>query len=164
MNPFQHYHAFANELMVQNPEAYETLDEEINIIIHKLKFIPKESRPKVKIIQSGSSPIDPDYLSELIDLAGAQEQIFDLQDNSEDILIFIHEHPSFISEIPNLLTNQEKPSKAIGWNKIYLIQKTAFANNIEDYLEDTEILAEIIQSKYFHYGHEGTHWIKFDVQ
>lgn len=72
MDQLKHYTEIANELEGRNPQAFETLEEEINILIHKLKFIPMESRPNVLIQNLNSSVIDQDYLEEIMQVAGGK--------------------------------------------------------------------------------------------
>ncbi|MFZ4260794.1 hypothetical protein ACFRAE_02050 [Sphingobacterium sp. HJSM2_6] len=149
--------------MVQDPAAYEYLEEEINIIIHKLKFIPQENRPRVNLIVQNQANIDTSYITELLSVAGAQVQEQTQEQMQEDIVLFINDSDSFLNEIPKWLGQQVQISNAVANNQIYVIQKPQFAQIRENFLVDTEILAEIIQSKYFHYGHEGQYWIKFDL-
>jgi len=59
MNQLKHYTAIANELHQSEPEKFELLEEEINIIIHKLKFIQIENRPMVEMVDMSHPNADP---------------------------------------------------------------------------------------------------------
>lgn len=163
MNQLKHYTAIANELQQSEPEKFDLLEEEINIIFHKLKFISIESRPMVETIDHSQPAIDPAYLEELNEIAGAQNNPLTKTPENTDILIFIEPSPNFLGSLPQLLKDQYSDFKAVENNNIFIIQKPEFGKHKEDFLLDTEILAEIIQSKYFVFGHEGNHWIKFDL-
>jgi hypothetical protein len=163
MNQLKHYTAIANELQQSEPEKFELLEEEINIIIHKLKFIQIENRPMVEIVDMSQPNADPSYLEEISEIAGAQNNPLVKEAENTEILIFINDSPSFFGALPDLLNGQYSDYKAVSSNNVFVVQKPEFAKHKEDFLLDTEILAEIIQSKYFVYGHEGTHWIKFDL-
>lgn len=157
-----YYSAIAEDLQQHNPEAYEILDEEIHIILHKLKFIPQESRPVTQVIPLGAS-LPGDYLQELMLVAGAQHNEYAVALDDVELLIFIDETNSYLSTLPAQLQETFANCKAVKNNKIFIIQKANFAQDRKDYLQDIEILAEIIQSKYFIFGHEGEYWVKFDV-
>jgi len=163
MDHLKHYTALADNLASTDPQAHETLEEEINILIHKLKFIPMESRPVVLLQNLSASQIEPDYLEEILAVAGGRKAGLENDLAEIDILIFIQESPDFLSKLPSLLSTQYHGSKAVENNQVYIIQKPAFGSQRSDYLQDIEILAEIVQSKYFIYGHEGSHWMKFGL-
>jgi len=163
MNQLKHYTAIANELQQFDPEKFELLEEGINIIVHKLKFIQIENRPIVEIVDFSRPAIDPSYLEEISEIAGAQNNPLVKESENAEILIFINESPSFLSSLPELLNNQYSDYKAANNNNVFIVHKPEFGKNKEDFLLDTEIFAEIIQSKYFVYGHEGDHWIKFSL-
>ena len=163
MNELTYYTEIAEDLQKNNPTAYEELDEEIHIIIHKLKFIPLESRPNVQVISNDQS-IQQDYLQELLKVAGAQPIASAVPLEDVEILIFIDETNNYLSTLPVELQTLYAESKAVKNNQIYIIQKSAFAKDKAAYIQDIEVLAEIVQSKYFVFGHEGEEWIKFDIR
>ncbi len=163
MIQLKHYTAIANELQESEPEKFELLEEEINIIIHKLKFIHIENRPMVEIVDLSNPTADPTYIEEISEIAGAQNNPLVKEPENTEILIFINDNPAFLGTLPDLLNDQYNDYKAVKNNNIFIVQKPEFAKHKEDFLLDTEIFAEIIQSKYFVYGHAGKHWIKFDL-
>lgn len=140
----------------------ERWEEQIDIITHKLKFLPTEAIPKVCIIDQGNNfrAIDSSQLKEKVKIAGGIPND-DLHENTE-ILIIRQRDESLYSLIPELI-EQHQAVKAIVNNKIYIIQSELFEQTDASFLLDLEILAEIIQPKYFVFGRSGDHWIKFEL-
>lgn len=165
MEHLKYYRQIAADLEKNEPEKFERLEEEVRIIIHKLKFIPVESRPLVELVYPNTAvaPI-PSYIEELLELAGAQINPLLHVPDQIPTLIFVDPSPQFVGQLPELLAHDFSDYKAVTENQVYLINKSPFAQSKTDYLLDSEILAEIVQSKYFIFGHEGQHWIKFDLR
>ncbi|ERJ59543.1 hypothetical protein [Sphingobacterium paucimobilis] len=146
----------------QDDALAEYWEEEIDTIIHKLKFLTADAIPSVCIVdqnndfQSSYSPI----LQEKVKVAGGN-LTNSLQD---DIAIFIilQRDESLYGTMPDFL-NRHAGSKAITNNHVYIVQTAQFDENENTYLQDVEILAEIIQPKYFIFGRNGSDWIKFDL-
>jgi iron complex transport system substrate-binding protein len=139
------------------------MEEEINIMIHKLKFLPSENFPTVSILQQESdfAPIYSDELHNKIKIAGANLILEDKQD--AQVLIIIKNDDSLYSTLPTLLEQEWlQATPAYRDNRLFIIESTDFGQN-GNFLKDTEVLAEILQPKYFYYGHEGNEWIKFDL-
>jgi iron complex transport system substrate-binding protein len=69
----QYYEQLLANLQVESPQQAELMEEEINIMIHKLKFLPSENFPTVSILQQESdfAPIYSDELHNKIKIAGA---------------------------------------------------------------------------------------------
>ena len=147
-----------------NTAAAEHLDEEINILIHKLKFIPQEARPSLLVLQQdkGFEPLFNEQLIDALAIAGGRA----LADKMDDptVICVIQADDALYSEITNIL---EDPilsrSTALKNNKLYIIQKPDFAQTPSSFLADVEICAEIAQPKYFVYGREDKDWLKFDI-
>ncbi|MBL1410009.1 hypothetical protein [Sphingobacterium faecale] len=140
----------------------EHWEEEIDTIIHKLKFLTADAIPSVCIIdQNNNFQINQSsLLQEKVKIAGGT-----LVDHfQEDIAIFIiiQRDESLYGVIPDFI-NLQSGTKAIKNNNIYIIQTEQFDIQEDNYLQDVEILAEIIQPKYFIFGHNDTNWIKFDL-
>ncbi|MGM1431048.1 hypothetical protein ACS126_17465 [Sphingobacterium lactis] len=161
MHQLKHYTALAYRLQQSAPEKHEVLEEEINIIIHKLKFIPLESRPQVEFVNRTADLIDREYLEEILEIAGAQINPLANSPEQIDILIFKADSMNFLSTLPELINAEYGDYKAVQDNNIFIILKPDFGLQVDNLLPDTEILAEIVQSKYFVYGHEGEQWIRF---
>ena len=150
----------------ENAEKAESLREEIDIMIHKLKFLPAENFPAVMILsqKDNLNPSSSENLREKVTLAGGILTT-DLIDEKPDVIIILQHDDSLYSDLPQLL--QEKwlqESNAYLNNRIYILEgEIDDDNDICSYLRGSEVLAEILQPKYFYFGHEGTNWNKFDV-
>lgn len=146
-------------------ESKENLQEQVDIIIHKLKFIGPEIRPKVMIQMIKSTTLTQkslDVLQSLILIAGGIPS--DLYTEAT-MLIAIQGAPQWFDNIESMLNSTEfSESPALQKNNLYIVKETAVQTSSPDQLlSSLETLAEIIQSKYFHYGREGVDWIKFDM-
>lgn len=158
------YQEIISNLKNINPTKSEYLEEEIDIIVHKLKFLTQESLPKTILLQQENNfaAIDHPVLAEKVKTAGGR--YVTLIEENPDCIIILQENESLYSQLSSVLDNElVKESSAFKNNNIYIIQENSFNSNDESYLKDTEILAEILQPKYFVYGHDGTAWVKFDV-
>lgn len=141
----------------------EFMEEEIDIMIHKLKFLSQDNLPKTIILDQDNNylPVISSILEEKVKIAGGRS-ISDLNQNP-DCMIIIQRNDNLYSQLPELIQNQHiSESSAFKNNNIFIIQKTNFNTSDQEYLQDTEILAEIIQPKYFVFGHQDIHWVKFD--
>lgn len=139
----------------------EHWEEEIDTIIHKLKFLTADAIPSVCIVdQEDFRPINSTDLQEKVKIAGGT--LTDTLDEDVAIFIILQRDESLYSTIPSFIGTQSH-SKAVTNNKVYVIQTDKFNEDDENYLQDLEILAEIIQSKYFIFGRDGSDWIKFDL-
>ncbi len=152
---------------LQNIDAAkaEYLGEEIDIILHKLKFLTEDSFPKAIVLDQEQDflPLESPILAEKIKIAGGRF-ITNLAENPDCILI-IQRSENLYSQFPSLLNDiAVSNSNAFQNNNIFIIQDSNFNQLDENYLKDTEVLAEIFQPKYFVYGHDGSAWVKFEVQ
>ncbi len=164
MEELHFYTALLAEKQEQAPEEAEYLDEEINILIHKLKFIPQEQRPSVLIVQqsTGFMPVFNQKLADIIQIAGGKllAEKFD----NPGILIVVQESESLYGEIGILLEDDLlSRTTAVVDNQIFIVQKSDLGVYDDDFLADVEICAEIVQPKYFIYGRQGQDWVKFDI-
>ncbi|WP_140939071.1 hypothetical protein [Sphingobacterium lumbrici] len=158
------YEELIEELKSVNPEEAARLEEEIDIIVHKLKFLPAESYSNVILLnqQEDFEPYTSTAIAEKVKIAGGN--LMDSLDANPDKIIIIQQDESLYSTLP-LLLNQPTiiHSKAFTNNEIYIIHRIEFDKEDIDYLADTEILAEILQPKYFFYGRDGVDWVKFET-
>jgi hypothetical protein len=148
-----------------DPSKAEYLEEEIDIITHKLKFLTEDNFPKTIVLdqERNFAPIVSPVLAEKIKIAGGKYSTS--LDEDPDCIIFLQSNEGLYGQLAEILnSDQVKASGAFNNNNIYIIQESSFNTEDEDYLKDTEILAEILQPKYFVYGHDGTAWVKFDIQ
>lgn len=158
------YEELIDALKQDRPQDAERLEEEIDIIIHKLKFLPVENFPNTVVLSQSSNfeVSGSTELAEKVKIAGGSL----MGDNSinPDVIVIIQDDESLYSELPILLSQPHfQKSKAAATNRIYIVHDADFGMNDTQYLSDIEILAEILQPKYFFYGHEGEDWVKFDL-
>lgn len=158
------YEQIITELKNINKEQAEYMEEEIEIIIHKLKYLPKDNFPTVAIFsqKNNFSIVYDSLLAEKVKLAGGI-----LAQNAEEnpeIILIIQDDESLYQTLPTYLSELKKQkTRALIENKVFIIQGGAFSVTDSNYLRDTEVLAEIIQPKYFVYGRNGEDWVKFEL-
>ena len=158
------YQELINHLRVEDVEKAEFLQDEIDIIIHKLKFLPRDNFPKTIVLDQANAfePIFNDLLAEKINIAGGR-LITSFEDGVE-LIIIKQSDDALYSELPALLSTETiRNSFAIKADKVFIIQDAAFNSSDETYLADLEMLAEILQPKYFVYGRDGQDWVKFSI-
>ncbi len=157
----------------------EELQDRVNIIRHKLKFV--ENKPTLALIEwLDSLTISGNWTPELTGIAGAtpvlttaakEPVIIDWNDlllTDPDIIVVALRDCSVeqtLKEIDNLF---QLPSfhdlKAIKNNRFYIADGKQYFSYPGPRMVDTlEILAEIINPKQFIFGYEGNGWIRFSV-
>lgn len=146
-------------------ELIEKIEDETSILIHKLKFITASDRPKVLVLDQ-IEPLeinDSAYLQESIKIAGG---IPTTTANEADKIILIDSGETVFTHIPLLLNDPSiAQSKAIELDQLFIMTKPGFAQTPGyEYLTELESLAEILQPKYFVYGHEGKDWLQFQLK
>ncbi|HCN83777.1 MAG TPA: cobalamin-binding protein [Sphingobacteriaceae bacterium] len=165
------------------PERADTLLEEMNeridLILHKLKYI--DQKPKVTCIE-WLSPlmVAGNWTPELVEIAGGRSVLaeagkhspfvdFDsIQAEDPDILVIIPCGFSIqrtLQEIDLLLTLPEWAElNAVKNNKVFIADGNQYFNRSGPRIVDSiEILAEIIHPKMFSFGYEGQGWLKFEI-
>ncbi|WPU99475.1 cobalamin-binding protein [Mucilaginibacter sp. cycad4] len=171
----------ANALDVQQAgtELLESLQERVDIIKHKLKFI--DSKPTVACIEwLEPIMISGNWVPGLVNIAGgtpvlAQEGKHSPYVEWDDIL---QQDPEIIVVMPcgfsiertmreiNLLLDRPgfASLKAVKNDRFYIADGNQYFNRPGPRIVDSiEILAEIIRPKQFIFGYEGEGWIKFSV-
>lgn len=171
----------ANALNVQQAgtELIESLQERVDIIKHKLKFI--DSKPTVACIEwLEPLMISSNWVPGLVDIAGgtvvlAQEGKHSPYVEWDDIL---QQDPEIIVVMPcgfsiertmreiNLLLDRPgfASLKAVKNDRFYIADGNQYFNRPGPRIVDSiEILAEIIRPKQFIFGYEGEGWIKFSL-
>ncbi len=158
--------SFGNHLNAADKiaELVEKIEDETSILIHKLKFISATDRPKVLVLDQ-INPLkinDSAYLQESIRIAGGIPTAFE---NEADKIIIISSGDHTFTTIPQLLNIPSlASSKAIELDQIFIMTNSQFAHIPGyNYLSELESLAEILQPKYFVYGHEGKDWLQFQL-
>jgi len=150
---------------INNKDLKETIEEEITIINHKLKFIVQEGRKSVLIINhtlAYDSSISP-TIKDCITLCGGQP-VDSITDNPE-ILLILADNPSAYGTLPEMLLDFPFAElSAVKNNQVYVVNNLNLENEQEEnLLASIEVLAEIIQPKYFIFGKNGTDWVQFDL-
>lgn len=148
----------------------EDIIERLEIIAHKLKFIPDEARPKVHYIQEiNPVTITPNpYLDLLIRLSGGIPQTDPSAEGfNPSVLLVLSDKPvpDLFKELPMMLSMSEiSDIEAIKNNQVFLIHHPEHLKTIGKQLaEDAEILAEIICPGYFIFGRDQDAWMQFSL-
>ena len=173
--------AVAEALNVQGAGAdlLERLNERVDIIKHKLKFIA--DKPTVACIEwLEPLMISGNWVPELVEIAGGLPVLASTGKHSpyvkwEDIAAA---DPDIIVLMPcgfsmdrtlkevNILLQQPgfADLKAVKNNRLYITDGNQYFNRPGPRIVDSiEILAEIINPKQFIFGYEGDGWMKFQV-
>ena len=171
----------ANALNVSaaGAELLESLQERVDIIKHKLKFI--DSKPTVACIEwLEPVMISGNWVPGLVNIAGgtpvlAQEEKHSPYIEWDEIL---RQDPEIIVVMPcgfsiertmreiNLLLDRPgfASLKAVKNDRFYIADGNQYFNRPGPRIVDSiEILAEIIRPKQFIFGYEGEGWIKFSL-
>jgi len=156
-------------------EAADTvadLEERINIIGHKLKFIGDEQKPAVLVLTAVNPPIfeSNNYLEEILKITGAK--MYDAQISGGDkifnpdiVLIISERMETLFGDVGVLLALEEwQNTNAVKNNKVFLINgKEQFQGYSSRIADDIETLAEIIYPQYLTFGGNGESWVQFEV-
>ena len=141
---------------VEDETLREDLQERVDIILHKIKFMDK-----VPVCCLDKENIPNPVLDVLIEAAGGEIK----QDPMEAKVLIYHQTQVSMLElmgfVPALLEN-EWP--AVEFNRVYLMEDTsAFLSDPESFVASLEDMAEILYPGYFVFGNEGKTWTGFGV-
>ena len=164
MQDLNFYKTLLHHIEQNQPALAENLEEEVNILIHKLKFIPEDQRPTVLILaqQSNFEPLFTPQLEDCVHIAGGN--LLQEKYDNPGLLLIVQNDEKLYTAVPNILQDEIlSRTDAIKSNNVFIIQKENFGTNELDFLHDTEICAEILQPRYFIYGRKGTDWVQFDI-
>lgn len=144
-------------------ELAEELQERIDLIKHKLKFI--EQKPAVACISNlDTLSLTNSSISELISIAGG---VSENQFNDPDIIIVMPKGYAISQTMQQMDRLLQLPVfndlKAAKNNRIYIADGNLDLNDSDQLVALTEVLGEIINPKQFIFGYEGETWIKFEV-
>lgn len=148
----------------------EELEERINIVIHKLKFIEEGQKPKVLVVEHNALEDDgKGYLRSIIETAGGKPYKPELGDTNPGLIVFLTKEKGMyelLGELPVTLEQAEwKNTDAVKNNKIFLVNGAKhLQGNLMQIADDVELLAEILYPQYFVYGGSGESWLKFELQ
>lgn len=144
-------------------ELAEELQERIDLIKHKLKFI--EQKPAVACITNLDTLMLVDsFVAELIAIAGGASES---QFNDPDIIIVMPEGYGIAKTMQQMDRLIQLPGlndlKAAKNNRIYIADGNFDVTDPDQLVTLTEVLGEIINPKHFIFGYEGEKWIKFGL-
>jgi iron complex transport system substrate-binding protein len=157
----------------------EELNERVDIIRHKLKFI--ESKPTVACIEwLQPLMLSGNWVPDLVSIAGGTSILtetgkhspyvewFDIQVQDPDILVVMPCGFSIQRTLKEIDLLLQLPGfsemKAVKNNRVYIADGNQYFNRPGPRIVDSiEILAEIINPKQFSFGYEGDGWIKFTL-
>jgi len=164
MQQLDHYNALLEAKRTEDPGEADRLEEEIGILVHKLKYIPQEQRPTVLVLaQKGAfEPLFNARLQDVVAIAGGRLVHEKFDDPS--VIIVVRENDALYGQIAPLVEDAVlSRTDALKNNRFFIVHKQDFGTS-DDFLPDIEIAAEIIQPKYFIYGREGKDWLKFALE
>jgi iron complex transport system substrate-binding protein len=155
----------------------DELEERINIIRHKLKFI--EEKPSVACVESPLM-LAGNWTPGLVDIAGGNAVLVEGGRHSPfvDFNDVVAADPAVILIMPCGFSIEQSLKEIHllpelpGWahlaavknNRVYIADGNHYFNRSGPRLVDSiEILAEIIHPKQFVFGYEGSGWIRFNV-
>lgn len=172
--------AAALDVQERSTVLIEELQERVDIIKHKLKFIDK--KPTVACIE-WMEPImvSGNWIPELVDIAGGTSILaqagkhspyvdwVDIRLADPDIILLMPCGFSIERTMKEINIMLEQPGfadlAAVKNNRVYIADGNQYFNRPGPRIVDSiEILAEIIYPKQFIFGYEGKGWIKFDMQ
>lgn len=169
--------AAALDVEAAGNELIENLQQRVDIIRHKLKYV--ESRPTLACIEwLEPLMVSGNWIPELVGIAGGSSLLTEAGKHSpfvkwEDIQL---SNPEVIVIMPcgfsiertmreiDLLLNLPgfAEMQAVKNNRVYIADGNQYFNRPGPRIVDSiEIMAEIIHPKLFTFGYEGNGWIKF---
>jgi hypothetical protein len=150
--------SFLNEVInnVTDDVLREELQERVDLILHKIKFMEK-----VHVICLDTDNKLSIRLKDLVEAAGGIMQIDPLE---AQVLIYEEAEKSMLEMmgIVPVLLQKEWPS--VTYNRVYLFDDHEVVNgNAQVLVSAMEDIAEILYPGYFVFGNEGRTWTAFGV-
>lgn len=157
----------------------EDLNERVNIVRHKLKFI--DNKPTVACIEwIEPMMVSGNWVPELVDIAGGISllaeagqhspfiQWVDIQLQDPEIIVVMPCGFSIERTLREIDILLQLPGfselKAVKNNRLYIADGNQYFNRPGPRIVDSiEILAEVIHPKQFIFGYEGNGWIRFSL-
>ena len=141
---------------VEDEDLREELQERIDIILHKIKFMDKVP---VAVLDSYNNPSR--LLDVVIESAGGEIS----PDVMEAQIVIYHEQRVGMLEmmgiLPSLL-NHEWP--AVKYKKVYILDdQSAYLSDPQHFVNTLEDVAEVLHYGYFVFGNEGKTWTGFSI-
>ncbi|MBD1385980.1 cobalamin-binding protein [Mucilaginibacter rigui] len=171
--------AKALNVEVAGERLLEDLNERVDIIRHKLKFM--ENKPTIACIEwLEPMMISGNWIPELVSIAGGTPILAqagkhspyvswdNIRDSDPEIILLMPCGFSIERTMREINLLLEQPGfnelKAVKNNRIYIADGNQYFNRPGPRIVDSvEILAEIIHPKQFAFGYEGDGWIKFSL-
>lgn len=134
----------------------EDLQERVDIVLHKIKFMEKVP---VSCLDKENSP-NP-VINVLIEAAGGEM----MEDPMLAKVLIYHQTQAgmldLMGYVPALL---ESEWPAVQFNRVYLMEDaSAFLSDPESFVTSFEDMAEMLYPGYFVFGNEGKTWTAFGV-
>jgi len=158
MQQLDYYNVLLDAKRAEDPAGADRLEEEIGILIHKLKYIPQEQRPTVLVLaqKAAFEPLFNAQLQDVVAIAGGRllREKFD----NPSVVLVVREDDALYGQIASLLDDDIlSRTDALQNSRLFIVQRPDFGTS-DGFLAEVEIAAEIIQPKYFIYGREGEDW------
>ncbi len=142
----------------------EELQERVDIILHKLKFI--EQKPTVACIEVLEPMTAGAQFAPLITIAGGIAVAGPVIPQDPNIMIIMPNGYSVERTMKEMSRLLQLPGfaelKAVKNKHLYIADAAQYFSELNR-VDSIEILAEIINPKLFVFGYEGAGWIKFVV-
>jgi iron complex transport system substrate-binding protein len=178
---FNNIREVADSLSVieKGDKLIEDLNERVNIVRHKLKFI--DNKPTVACIEwLEPMMVSGNWVPELVDISGGISllaeagqhspfiQWVDIQLQDPEIIVVMPCGFSIERTLREIDILLQLPGfselKAVKNNRLYIADGNQYFNRPGPRIVDSiEILAEIIHPKQFIFGYEGNGWIRFSL-
>lgn len=147
------------------------LEERVNIIKHKLKFIDERQKPSVLVMSDVIPPVfeTSHYLAHLIRVAGGKmydAEIAEGKTFNPDVILLVSERMErMFGGLANLLTLEEwEQTNAVKNNRVFLIDGGSHLRGMDTNLaSDIEILGEIFYPQYLTFSGKGESWLQFEL-
>lgn len=151
-------------------QLIENLEERINIITHKLKFITDENKPHVLFLSDVSPTLiaHDAYLENVARISGGIPVSTFEEAAIADVIVVIGEKPipHLLAALPPMLAAPEwAKTAAVKNGNVYIIHHPDCLRQPGALIaDDIEILAEIFHQKQFIFGRDEDAWMKFEGQ
>jgi len=150
--------SFLNAIInnVEHEELREELQERVDIILHKIKFMDK-----VPVATLDSHNHFSQLLNVVLEAAGG----LPIEEAMEAQVVIYHEpRIGMLEMMGNIPGHLNKEWPAVQYNRIYILDdQSAYLSDPEHFVNTLEDVAEILYPGYFVFGNEGKTWTGFAV-
>lgn len=151
--------SFLNRLIseVGDEDLRERLQERVDIIQHKIKFMDR-----VSVLCLNTDNI---LVGDLPDIMPEVGGIMESNPDNSRVLIYVEQGQSALQLMGTVPALLEESWPAVQYNRIYLWDdQAAFANTADALVNAIEDLAEMLYPGYFVFGNEGKTWLSFKTK